>query len=293
MLSRLYAVFLFVDPDQLERFASSDLPVKLVRLDCLDEWLEGAAPVPVAEIAPDWIFNIIYSSGTTGSPKGIVHAHAMRDVHVRLGEASGYDNHAITLVSTPLYSNTTLVSFLPTVALGGTALLMRKFSPEAFLRLAEKWRATHAMLVPVQYQRLMDCPDYDDFDLTTFREKFCTSAPFSAELKRLVIERWPGHLTEYYGMTEGGGLCVLRADVNTDKLDTVGQPAAGSDVRVIDEEGREVAVGQVGEIVGHSAIMMDGYLNQPELTHASTGLAPPAADSCAPATLADSMTIAF
>ena len=96
--------------------------------------------------------------------------------------------------------------------------------------------------------------------------KFCTSAPFSAALKADILKRWPGGLIEYYGMTEGGGTCILDAHVFPDKLHTVGQPAEGHDIRLIDEHGREVAAGEVGEVVGRSPGMMNGYHSQPEKT---------------------------
>ncbi|MCQ7029753.1 AMP-binding protein, partial [Escherichia coli] len=89
--------------------------------------------------------------------------------------------------------------------------------------------------------------------------KFCTSAPFRAELKADVVARWPGSLTEFYGMTEGGGTCILEAHLHQDKLHTVGKPAEGHDIRLIDEDGHEVAPGADGEVVGHSASMMTGY----------------------------------
>ena len=104
------------------------------------------------------------------------------------------------------------------------------------------------------------------YDLSSFRMKFCTSAPFNAALKADVLARWPGGLVEFYGMTEGGGTCILDAHVHPDKLHTVGQPAEGHDIRLIDEHGREVAPGEAGEVVGHSAGMMIGYHNQPEKT---------------------------
>ena len=97
------------------------------------------------------------------------------------------------------------------------------------------------MLVPVQYQRLMAHPDFDAHDLSRFRFKFSTSAPFNAALKADVLARWPGGLVEFYGMTEGGGTCILEAHLHPDKLHTVGRPAEGSDIRLIDEDGREVA----------------------------------------------------
>ena len=232
-----------------------------------DAWLApvGASPRRV-EAQPAWPFNIIYSSGTTGEPKGIVQGHGMRWAHVQRGAKYEYDSHTVTLLSTPLYSNTTLVVFFPTLAFGGCVVLMSKFDATAYLALAQDRRVTHTMLVPVQYQRLMARPDFASHDLSRFKYKFSTSAPFSAALKADVLQRWPGGLIEFYGMTEGGGTCILEAHLHPDKLHTVGRPAEGSDIRLIDEEGREVAPGEAGEVVGHSAGMMVGYHRQPAKT---------------------------
>ena len=235
--------------------------------DAFHAWLaaEGARPRAVP-IQPEWAFNIIYSSGTTGAPKGIVQPHAMRWGHVQRAALYEYGPDGVTLLATPLYSNTTLVSFFPTLGMGGTAVLMGKFDASAYLALAEKHRATHTMLVPVQYQRIMAVADFDRYDLSSFRFKLCTSAPFAASLKADIVKRWPGALCEYYGLTEGGGTCLLPAHAHPDKLHTVGRPAPGHDIRLIDEAGREVAPGEAGEVVGRSPVMMTGYHNQPALT---------------------------
>ncbi|HJV51512.1 MAG TPA: class I adenylate-forming enzyme family protein [Noviherbaspirillum sp.] len=268
------ARMLFLDAPAAQALqAVRDLPAGRIALDGGSEagafggWLAapGAAPEPV-DIRPDWPFNIIYSSGTTGAPKGIVQPHSMRWTHVQRGRVNGYGPQAVTLISTPLYSNTTLVSFFPTIGLGGTVVLMAKFDAGAWLALAEQHRATHTMLVPVQYQRIMAREDFGRYDLSSFRMKFCTSAPFSAALKADILRRWPGGLIEYYGMTEGGGTCVLAAHEYPDKLHTVGKPAPGHDIRLIDEQGQEVAPGALGEVVGHSPAMMAGYHNQPAKT---------------------------
>ena len=262
---------MFLDAPAAQHLSSvmARLPCPFLSLDqagasTLSEWIGDAAAAPVA-IQPDWAFNIIYSSGTTGEPKGIVQSHAMRWAHVRRSAAYGYDD-AITLISTPLYSNTTLVAFLPTLALGSTVVLMGKFEAGEYLRLAQQHGVTHTMLVPVQYQRIMAREDFDQYDLSHFRYKFCTSAPFSAALKADVLARWPGGLIDTYGMTEGGGTCILAAHEHPDKLHTVGKPAEGHDIRVIDDEGNELPKGAIGEIVGHSPAMMTGYLNKPEKT---------------------------
>ena len=278
MLADSGARILFLDAAVATMLATVALPsgLQLVRLDnapgvrSLDAWLApaGSVPVPV-DIAPDAAFNIIYSSGTTGTPKGIVQPHSMRWSHVRRARHFGYDGDAVTICSTPLYSNTTLVSFFPAIAGGGAAVLMAKFDVGKFLELSQRHRVTHAMLVPVQYQRLMDSPDFDRYDLSSYRMKFCTSAPFSAALKADILRRWPGGLIEYYGMTEGGGTCMLFAHQFPDKLHTVGQPVPGHDIRLIDEQGREVSAGEIGEVVGRSAAMMKGYFNQPGQTVAA------------------------
>ncbi len=233
-------------------------------------WLAapGAQPAPVA-ITADMPFNVIYSSGTTGMPKGIVQSHGMRWGQVLSVRDLEYGPETVAICATPLYSNTTLVNLLPALAYGGSAVLMKKFDARGFLELAQHWRATHTMLVPVQYQRIMALPELERYDLRSFRMKFCTSAPFQASLKRDVIDRWPGALIEYYGMTEGGGTCVLAAHQFPHKLHTVGQPAPGHEIRIIDAEGRELAPGEIGEVVGRSPTMMSGYRNQPDATRAA------------------------
>ena len=232
----------------------------------LDDWLASCEAPRAVSIDPQAPFNIIYSSGTTGEPKGIVQSHAMRWAYSARAVHYGYGSDTVTLLATPLYSNTTLVVFFPTLAFGGSVVLMPKFDANAYLQLAESHRVTHAMLVPVQYERLLALPGFEQHDLSSSCYKFSTSAPFGAALKAEVLRRWPGALIEFYGMTEGGGSCILEAHRHPDKLHTVGTPAPGHDIRLIDEAGREVARGEAGEVVGHSPGMMIGYHRRPDAT---------------------------
>lgn len=277
MLRDSGAMHFFLDARVREILSTVALPeAETIALDNsaagtpLDRWLatEGTKPAEIAA-APDDPFNIIYSSGTTGAPKGIVQPNSMRWAHVRRGMHYGYDAGAVTLASTPLYSNTTLVSLFPTIACGGTVVLMPKFDVAEFLALSERERVTHAMLVPAQYKRIMEHPDFDKYDLSRFRVKLATSSPFPAALKAEVLRRWPGGLIDSYGLTEGGGTCMLVAHEFPEKLHTVGKPAPGHDIRLIGKDGREVAKGEAGEVVGRSSVMMTGYHRQPELTAAA------------------------
>ncbi len=276
MLDDAQAQCIFVDRVTHDRLAGP-LQSRCVVLDddldrgapgkTLQAWwaARGTQPAPVTIVASA-PFNIIYSSGTTGTPKGIVQSHGMRATHVERGATYGYGPGTTTLIATPLYSNTTLVVFLPSLAYGSCVVLMAKFDAKAYLALAQAHRVTHTMLVPVQYQRIMVLPTFADHDLSSFVFKFCTSAPFNAALKADVLARWPGGLVEFYGMTEGGGSCILDAHLHPDKLHTVGRPIEGHDIRMIDDEGRELPRGQTGELVGHSPGMMTGYHRQPQLT---------------------------
>lgn len=176
----------------------------------------------------DDAFNIIYSSGTTGTPKGILHDYRFRQRQMARMSRFGLDGDAINLVSTPLYSNTTLVSVLPTLFYGGTLVLMPKFDAYQFLELAERHRVTHAMLVPVQYQRILAEPDFDRFDLSSFKLKLCTSAPLRAEVIADAMARWPGNIREVYGLTEGGISTCLDCAAYPDKWESVGLPTEGA-----------------------------------------------------------------
>jgi long-chain acyl-CoA synthetase len=229
---------------------------------------QAGADDPLIPVAMRDAFNLIYSSGTTGTPKGILHDHWMRAAQMDRVSSNGYDDNARTLLSTPLYSNTTIVAFLPTLVGGSTVHLMPKFDARAYLALVQSQRITHTMLVPVQYKRIMEVADFDHFDLASMRVKFSTSAPLRADVKADVLARFPGKLVEYYGLTEGGGVTVLVADEHPDKLHTVGKPAPDSRIRLIDAAGAEVPAGTVGEICGRGPTMMTGYFGRDDLTRA-------------------------
>lgn len=274
LLADCAAKMLFVDPDagapigeMAARLAARSSLQVVTFGDAYEAWLAQGGddtPLPRADEADP--FNIIYSSGTTGLPKGIVHLHGMRQRQAsRKGFFSGQPR---TLLSTPMYSNTTIMPMLGTIASGGTCILMRKFDAGRFLALAAAQRATHTMLVPVQYKRILAHPDFARTDLSTLELSQTTGAPMDADLKREILQRWPGRLLEVYGLTEGGVSFFLDAREHPDKLGTVGKAGYGTEAFLIDEQGRRLPdqPGITGEVVGRSPFMMAGYHNRPEAT---------------------------
>ncbi len=262
---------LFIDSAKRAELGEDFLPeMQVVVLDQDVETEIAAAMGPAPKFTPDPKdeFNIIYSSGTTGVPKGIVHSHQMRWRQFA-ATASSYLEAGLpvrSLTSTPLYSNTTMVAFLPPLLAGGTVRIMGKFSTIHWLENSQADKTTITMLVPVQYQRLMDEPRFGEFDLSSLALKYCTSAPFSAELKNDVLRRMPGALIEIYSMTEGGVVCLLPCHEFPDKLHTVGRPAPGSELRVLDDQDKPAPPGTAGNLIGRSQTMMAGYRNQPDKT---------------------------
>ncbi|MBY6159133.1 class I adenylate-forming enzyme family protein [Pseudooceanicola nitratireducens] len=259
------ASMVFASPTQLE--VAQGLGAKQVYplADLLD-WAADAEPAVPAQIAPGDLFNIIYSSGTTGLPKGIIHDHQFRSRQLARITRFGLTEKARMIISTPIYSNTTLFAMLPTLLLGATLIVMPKFNTVEFLTLSQELAPTHATLVPVQYMRLLAEPTFDDYDLSSYEMKFCTSAPLPGSLIAKIMDRWPGNLIEVYGMTEGGISTALNCREFPDKWDTVGRAGEGCDMRVIDEQGKELPAGEFGEIVGRAPSMMPAYHNADEKT---------------------------
>jgi len=257
MIADSEAAMVFVDEESAGKLGQCGTP--LFPIERLKDFLAPVGSVlPDICVSPDSPFDIIYSSGTTGRPKGIVHSHSMRIAQIKASDGMGLAG-AVAVIATPIYSNTTMAILLPTLATGGVAVIHRKFDARRLLEAAELERATHVMLVPVQYDRIMALPDFDEFDLSAFRMKFSTGAPFTPALKADVLRRWPGELVEIYAMTEGGGTALLMASEFPNKLHTVGLPAPGSDIRIIDPSDAELPRGAIGEVVGRSSMMMTGY----------------------------------
>jgi len=223
-------------------------------------FIEGQTPTaPAVAIAPDDECNLIYSSGTTALPKGIIHTHACR-MHWAYDAALAlrYRNGCRTLISLGLFSNISWVTMLSTILVGGTMVLLRAFGPREALAVVEAERITHGAFVPVQLERLLAYPERRAFRTNSLETLMCCGAPLIAEVKRGFAREFDCQLIELYGLTEGL-FTILEPEQLERKVLSVGKPVLGSDIRVLGEDDREVAPGETGEIVGRGRLVMAGY----------------------------------
>ncbi|PKN33816.1 MAG: AMP-dependent synthetase [Deltaproteobacteria bacterium HGW-Deltaproteobacteria-19] len=226
-----------------------------------------------SEDLPDVLLNdddeacIIYSSGTTGAPKGIIHTHLSRTMFAlsMTISAGGISASTVMIATTPLFANTFWGTIMPTMFAGGTTVMLTMFSPGGFLEAVHKERGKIAMMVPTQFQGVLNHPDLNKYDVSSLALLICAGATLPVPLKKQIIEKFGNILTEAYGITEGIATNILPEYI-LEKPTSVGIPVFGADVRIIDDEGKGLPAGEVGEIAGYSHWFMKGYHNNPQAT---------------------------
>jgi long-chain acyl-CoA synthetase len=223
---------------------------------------------PAVQIDPSDSMSIIYSSGTTGVPKGIEHSHHGRLMYpLGFGPGLHVDRYATTLCATPLYTNGTWIVMLPTVYAGGTVVLLPRFSPAEFFGAVEREGCTHTFLVPTQSIGLVESGLAAEHDVSSMRVLLSGGQRLNTSTFDDLTEAFPGTgLYEVYGMTEGFVSLAVPEDWKQGKRGSVGVPIYACDVRIIDSAGREVGCEEIGEIAGYSPGLMLGYRGQAELT---------------------------
>lgn len=221
--------------------------------------------------------DMLYSSGTTGRPKGVKHALPERqvsdpgDTMVQMFSSNfGFDERTIYLSPAPLYHAAPLRTCATVQALGGTALVMDKFDADAALAAIQDYKVTHSQWVPTMFVRMLKLPESARarYDVSSLQVAIHAAAPCPVEVKREMMTWWGPVLWEYYSATEMNGMTVIGPEEWLRKPGSVGRAALGK-IHVCDEEGNEVPVGQTGIIYFERDGMPFVYHDEPEKTQAA------------------------
>ncbi len=256
-----------------------DCPIRLMVDGTVDGWesYEAAiAPCPKTALATEWMGDVmLYSSGTTGRPKGIL--RPLPDVTVTQGfelrqavNRYGFSPDTVYLSPAPLYHAAPLGYVTQVLGYGGTVAMMQHFDPENALRFIEKHHVTHSQWVPTMFVRMLKLPDdvRAHYDLSSHRCAIHAAAPCPVDVKRQMIEWWGPIIQEYYAGTEGTGATIIDSREWLKHPGSVGRASLGV-LHICDEEGAELPTGESGLIYFEREQMTFAYHNDPAKTRAA------------------------
>jgi acyl-CoA synthetase (AMP-forming)/AMP-acid ligase II len=215
---------------------------------------------------------MMYSSGTTGVPKGIRHplpgigVDQLAPLPAKLCELYSFDASTVYLSPAPLYHAAPLKFSLAVLAAGGTVVVMEKFDAAAALACIDRWRVTHSQWVPTMFIRMLRLPDEvrRSFSLASHRVAIHSAAPCPVEVKERMIEWWGPIIHEYYSGSESIGLCTITSEEWLSHKGSVGRAQRGV-VHIVDESGAELGVGATGLVYFETATVLR-YHNDPDKT---------------------------
>ena len=230
--------------------------------------LAAAAPdtPPATRTSQDDLFNIMYTSGTTGLPKGIMHTHFTRSMYcLWLGAAWRMTPESVALHAGAIVFNGAFLTMMAAFYHGGRYVLLRQFDAVRMIEAIAREKATHVMLVPSQIIAMLNAPNFAPGKLASLEMILSLGAPLLQEHKDRLNALLPNRFYELYGLTEGFVTILDRSEAAR-KSGSVGRPTQYSEMRIVREDGTDAPPGEVGEIVGRSPILMRGYYGRPDLT---------------------------
>jgi len=221
---------------------------------------------PDAGLVDDDVYNIMYSSGTTGAPKGIVHTHYVRANYCTMfASAFRITPESVILHAGSIVFNGSMLDFMPWMFVGATYVLHEAFDPARVIAEIGETGVSHIIMVPSQIMAVMNHPDYTPARLASLEMIQNVGAPLLLEYKHRLNDEIPGCFYELYGLTEGF-MTVLDKHDAIRKAGSVGCPPPFYEMKIVDDDGNEVPAGTVGEICGRGPMMMSGYYKRPDLT---------------------------
>jgi fatty-acyl-CoA synthase len=237
----------------------------------VESWVrEGDDRAPDVLVADDDPLRLMYTSGTESRPKGaMLSSRSLIAQYVSCIVDGGMTADDVELHSLPLYHCAQLDCFLgPDVYLGATSVIVPAPEPDALLRAIEAERVTKFFAPPTVWIGLLRSPSFDATDLSSLRKGYYGASPMPVEVLREIQRRLPDlRLWNFYGQTEMAPLAtILPPEDQVAHAGSAGRPALNVETRVVDDDGRDVAVGEVGEIVHRSPHAMLGYFEDPEWT---------------------------
>jgi fatty-acyl-CoA synthase len=216
---------------------------------------------------------VIYTSGTTGKPKGAVRKFPKSALGAvfNLLDQTPMQSSDVHLVACPLYHSTAFGFLTISHILGNTVVLMDDFKPEAFLALVQQHQITTSAVVPTMLHRILSLPPVtrSKFDAGSLRVVFSGGAPLPAPVALAFMETFGDVLYNFYGATETGFVTLANPRDLRAAPGTIGRPIPGNFIRLLDDDGAEVAAGQVGELFVKNDLMVAGYHNDETATSAS------------------------
>ncbi|MBI5263457.1 MAG: acyl-CoA synthetase [Bradyrhizobium sp.] len=237
-------------------------------------WDKEASAQPTTPIADEVAgYDMLYSSGTTGRPKGIKREHEHKPIDepnqflkILCADMCGMGENSIYLSPAPLYHAAPLRFNMMAIILGGTSIIMESFDAEDFLKLVEKYKVTQSQLVPTMFVRMLKLPEEvrKHYDVSSLKGAIHAAAPCPVDVKAKMIEWWGPILIEYYAGSEGNGVTVCTSQQWLEHRGSVGRAVVGK-IKILDENDQELPAGEIGTVYFADAPVFS-YHNDPEKT---------------------------